>query len=160
MPNRPETIVNTLLEAEQLDAHVKAYDRIKSWDGAYSTYHDLRAKHLKARALFDKMGVSIAYERALAKVGLAKDQVDAPIRLNSFLNSTLPKEMPAKAREICLLALQRMRHGGGMWGNVIIGARGNDGASYWFDEPVTEVGQELPKPKPKLPATPVFPDMP
>lgn len=57
------------------DEHVKAHQLVQKWDKAHDSYKKLyRLKH-KSMGLFRELGRSIAYERALARVGLKREDI-------------------------------------------------------------------------------------
>lgn len=64
-------VVNTLLEADD--------ERVRKWDKAHQTYRELYKKHVQARDLFHQLGRSISYERALARAGVNKEDVERPL---------------------------------------------------------------------------------
>lgn len=68
-------LVDALLETEH-DEHVKAYERIKKWDTASSDFERLFGLKKKSLDTMRELGASIAYERALARVGLTREEVD------------------------------------------------------------------------------------
>ena len=78
MSAQSEAIVATLLE-DDYDQHMKAYNRVQKWDGAHSTFQNLLGLKQKQLGLMHKMGQAISYERALARVGLTRQDVDKPI---------------------------------------------------------------------------------
>ena len=61
---RAEDVVNQMLEADY-DAHIKAHERVQKWDKAHGTYQELAQKKAEAAKLFQQLGRSISYERAL-----------------------------------------------------------------------------------------------
>lgn len=104
-----ETLVNKLLEQDH-DAHVKSWERVQKWDKAHDSYKDLHQKHLKARDVFDQLGSSIGYERALARAGLTREEVSSPVYgADVKTSSDLPFTRPSKiCRVNCVSANQPM----------------------------------------------------
>lgn len=72
-----------MLEADH-DQHVKAYQRIKSWDNAHSSYRDLYALKVKAMEKYKEIGRALAYERALASIGVSREEVAHVIRADQI----------------------------------------------------------------------------
>lgn len=158
--NRPLEIASRLLD-ENYDEHVKAYDRVQNWDKAHAIYQDLLGKKRQAADLFKKLGDSIAYERALARVGLSKDDVECPItgqqigavddfkgkrsvrrcsnaycRCRSNVPETQEKCLdcgePITTRDIPYAPSDlRMKYA-----NYIFGVELKDGGRVWFNEPI------------------------
>lgn len=81
--SRAQAVVNTML-GEAYDEHVKAHERIKTWDKAMGSYKKLHALKHKSLDLFKQLGTSMAYERALARVGLTRKDVSHPIYANQI----------------------------------------------------------------------------
>lgn len=73
-------VVNDLLEAEDHDAHIKAYNRIQKLDQAYASYGELAKLRQKADATYRELGQAIGLDRNLAKAGLTRDEVEHYIR--------------------------------------------------------------------------------
>ncbi len=159
-----DKLVSSMLEdGEQLDAHVKAHGRVQKWDKAHSTYQDLYAKHLKARALFAEMGRSIGYERALARAGISRADVANQIHgaqigaTHNFKGQRNAKV--CKDTQYCAQGRMRRKQTGevcgdcggptmdalvpyapsdlrGRFANYMFGVDTNDGRRVWFDEPL------------------------
>ncbi len=158
--NAANSIVKALLE-DDFDGHVKAHARVKKWDQAHDTYQKLSAKKREAAAVFQELGQSIGYERALAKVGLSREDVSHTIagaQIGSIDNYR--KTHPAKqcqregcskkvhsfsTEHVCPTCEEPMStiqtrmsftdlHG--KYGQHIVGVETNDGRRVWFDEPV------------------------
>lgn len=71
-------LVDTMLETQH-DAHIKAHERLKHWDGAQKSFHELLGLKKKSLDVMREMGTAISYERALAYAGLTREDVDHPI---------------------------------------------------------------------------------
>lgn len=156
---------------DDYDAHVKAHERIQTWDKAHASARQLLGLKQKSLAKFRELGVAIGYERALAKVGLRREDVSHPIygaQIGSIDN--YKKTQPAKAAkkpqpltsEVCRecgepLTLKQVplsftdlhnkmsRH--------MLGVETNDGRRVWFDEPLPPTFE--PEPEPEAPAKPL-----
>lgn len=170
---KADKIVDKLLEdGEQLDAHVKAHERVQKWDNAHASYQKLYPMKLKAMDLFRQMGRAIGYERALAKVGLSKEDVASRIHgaqigaTHNFKGQRTAKF--CKDTQYCAQGRTKRKQTGQVCGdcggptedgkvgyapselrmryaNYIFGVETNDGRRVWFDEPVPpqpEAGQE------------------
>jgi hypothetical protein len=153
-------IVAALLE-DDFDQHVKAWDKVQKWDKAHGTVQNLLS--LKRQAL-DKMrevGRSIGYHRALARVGVRKEDVShqiygaqigsidnykktRPVRkcANGYCSNRLPQP---ESQEKCLdcgepLVTKQMPFSFTDLHNKLahhmLGVELNDGRRVWFDEPV------------------------
>ena len=72
--NNAEHIVKVMLEADH-DEHVKAHQLVQKWDNAHNSFAELRKLHQKRNALFRETGEAIGLERALARVGLKRENV-------------------------------------------------------------------------------------
>jgi hypothetical protein len=156
-----EQIVDKLLEdGEQQDAHVKAYDRMQKWDNAHGSYQKLYPMKLKAMQLFREMGTAIAYERALAQVGLTKEEVAHTIRgaqIGSTHNFKGTRNVNACADEYCgergkpqkgdkcsacgsVLAPKQIRYSPTdmhyRYPRHIFGVETKDGRFVWFTQPI------------------------
>lgn len=92
-----QSIVKRMLE-DDYDQHMRAYRRVKAWDGAHKTYQDIQTLRAKRNDLEKQMGRAISYERALARVGLQKsDVVDrihgAQIGATNNFKGTIPAKI-------------------------------------------------------------------
>lgn len=94
--DRAAGIVKAMLEADY-DEHVKAHERVQKWDKARTAYQALAVKEAEAAKLFAEIGRAIAYKRALARVGLTREDVSHQIygaQIGSIEN--YKKTRPAK----------------------------------------------------------------
>lgn len=156
-----EIIVDRLLEAD-FDAHVKAHERVKHWDAAHDSMQKLWPLKQKSLELFRELGRAMGYERALAHVGLTRDDVASPIygaQIGSIDN--YKKTRPAKvcaspsqcfSRKAQSLKAEVCRECGGPLKMVqvpytftdlhdklaryMLGVETKDGDRVWFDEPL------------------------
>jgi len=81
-----DELVDTMLETMH-DAHIKAHERVQKWDRAYGSFKELVPLKAKALDLFRQTGTAIAYERALAHVGLTRDDVERTLT-GAYLGAT------------------------------------------------------------------------
>lgn len=158
--NHAEMIVNAML-GEAYDEHVKAHERVKKWDDAHALYKDLAATKAKAAKLFAQLGVTIGYERALARVGVDKAEVSSQIygaQIGSTENYKKTRPIRQCANFLCRdrrpqpetqercptcdepLQTREMRYTFSdlhrKFANHMLGVELNDGRKVWFDEPV------------------------
>jgi hypothetical protein len=157
--DRASAIVEAMLEGDY-DAHVKAHERVQKWDKAHGTYQDLARKKAQAQELFTQLGTSIGYERALAHVGLNREDVSHQIygaQIGSIDN--YKKTRPAKVCQQPYCGAGRRPQTGEAcsdcgepladvevplsfsdlhrnYARHILGVETNDGRRVWFDEPV------------------------
>lgn len=156
-----KTVVKTLLE-DDYDAHVKAHERIQTWDKAHASARQLLGLKQKSLSKFRELGVAIGYERALAKVGLRREDVSHPIygaQIGSIDN--YKRTQPAKVckqrycmakkpqpltSEVCRecnepLTLTQVPLSFTDLHNKLsrhmLGVETNDGRRVWFDEPLS-----------------------
>ena len=158
--SKAQAIVKQMLEADY-DAHVKAHQLVQKWDGAHRTFGELYKLKHKSLGLFREMGRAIGYERALARVGLTRDDVShtisgaqigstdnykqtRPVRRcqNVYCKDRSPKP---EAQEACLncgepLKTTPMGYSFTDLHNKLakhmLGVETNDGRRVWFDTPV------------------------
>ena len=158
--SKAQAIVKQMLEADY-DAHVKAHQLVQKWDKAHGSFQKLYALKHKSMGLFREMGRSIGYERALARVGLTRDDVSHPIYgaqigstdnykqtrpvrrcQNVYCKDRSPKP---EAQEACLncgepLKTTPMGYSFTDLHNKLakhmLGVETNDGRRVWFDTPV------------------------
>lgn len=149
-----------MLEDDQ-NAHVKAYQKVQTWDNAHRSTKELFALKQKSLDLFRELGRSIAYERALAHVGIDKKDVSSPIygaQIGSIDNYKRTKPIKACTDHRCPVYLKPQsgedcRGGCGnplvvknvpislsdlrtKLANHMLGVELNDGRRVWFKEPV------------------------
>lgn len=160
MESKADKIVGKMLEDEQQDAHVKAYDRVQKWDKAHGTYQKLYPMKLKAMQLFREMGTAIAYERALAHVGLKPEDVAHQIRgaqIGSTHNFKGTRQINACSDAYCsmrgkaqkgdkcaecsnVLEPKQVRYGPSelqyKFPRHIFGVETKDGQCVWFPQPI------------------------
>lgn len=67
-------IVGKLLEDDH-DQHMKAWNRVQKWDQAHASYKEMAGLKKQAYSLFLELGQALAVERALAHLGLSKEDV-------------------------------------------------------------------------------------
>lgn len=156
-----EAIVNNLLE-DDFDAHVKARERVKKWDAAHGSMQKLWPLKQQALAKFRELGRAVGYERALAHVGLTREDVSHPIygdQIGSVDN--YKKTHPAKvcatpsqcfSRKAQPLKAEVCRECGGplktvevpysftelhgKYARYMLGVETNSGDRVWFNEPL------------------------
>lgn len=161
--SRAQQIVDVMLEA--YDEHVKAHDRIKTWDKAYASSKNLMGLKLQAVDKFRELGRAMAFERQLAKVGLRKEDVSEYIRgaqigLIDNYKRARPVKMcmdkwcsTGKRQRPLPLSTEKcpecgnevtdtdiplsLSHIRDKMSDYIMGVVTNDGRRVWFDEPVS-----------------------
>jgi len=156
-------LVKMMLE-DDYDAHVKAHERIQTWDKAHASARHLLGLKMKSLDLFRELGRSIGYERALARIGVSKQDVSHPIygaQIGSIDN--YKKTHPVKKcktwsyhcklagkvqplnREVCPECKEPLEtvqvpysftdlHD--KMSRYMLGVETNDGRRVWFDEPL------------------------
>jgi rRNA maturation protein Nop10 len=156
-------IVDRLLEND-LNQHVKAYNRVQHWDKAGQTYDELLQKKRQAHELFLELGRSIGYERALARIGVDKPDVSHRIYgaqigstdnykqthtvhvcADSQCNALKPQTGekcqycggPLKEKEVRYSFTDLH----GKYRDHMLGVELNDGSRVWFDKPLPPTPQ-------------------
>lgn len=76
--SKAKAIVADML-GEAYDEHVKAHERIQKWDQAHTSAKKLLGLKIQSLAKFRELGRALAYERALASVGVRKEDVESYI---------------------------------------------------------------------------------
>lgn len=102
------------------------------WDKAYATYRELRQLHAKRDALFQELGYSLAWRRAMAHAGLPVDGAH-PVRAEDVAStdfSTNVAAAPPGSAMRRVWARFKMR-----FPSAIVGARTADGRVVLFREP-------------------------
>jgi hypothetical protein len=178
--SKAHAIVNTML-SEAYDEHVKAHELVQKWDKAHDSFGKLYALKQKSMGLFREMGRSIAYERALARVGLSRKDVAAPIYgsqigsthnykqtrpqrrcQNIHCNDRGPKPESQSECRTCgePLVTKQMSYSPsdlrGKYARHLLGVETKDGRRIWFDAPLPPE----PEPavlEPEAPASPTTP---
>jgi len=161
--SKAQDIVDQMLD-EAYDAHVKAHERVQKWDKAHGSYQKLWKLKRKAHDLFREMGRAVGYERALAHVGLSREDVAHPIRGGQVgATHNYKVKMPVKVcrDQYCNLngkAQPKQTEVCGSCGNevktemvptppsalrgklasYIVGVETNDGRTVFFPEPVSQ----------------------
>ena len=159
MTSKAQVIVNEML-TEAYDEHVKAHERVQKWDKAHSSYQALLRNKQQAAKLFGQLGHTVSYERALARVGVEREEVSGPIfgamighvdnckAKHPIQRCQTPncKQSPKpETQETCTECGQPLTtdmvpysftelHG--RYAQHILGVELNDGRRVWFDEPV------------------------
>ena len=176
--SRAKKIVDTMLD-ENYDEHVKAHKLVQKWDNAHDSYGKLLALKHKSMGLFREMGTAIAYERALARVGLKRDDVAKRIRGDAIgATHNYKIKMPVKVctdeycswrgkpqpknTEVCGSCGNPVKDEmvptppsvlRGRLASHMVGVETKDGRRVWFDQPIPpqpEMEAEAPK-KPTAP---------
>lgn len=157
-------LVGILLEDEPQDAHVKAHQRVQTWDKAYASSKELLGLKQQALDKFRELGRAMAYERQLAKIGVRKEDVEEYIygrqlgmtdnykrarpvkictdkwcsqgkRQRPFALST--EKCPECGNELTETEVPiSLSHLRDKMADYIVGVVTNDGRRLWFDEPV------------------------
>jgi hypothetical protein len=158
---KADSVVSALLE-DDYDAHMKDYKRVQHWDKAHASTKELYGLKKKALGLFKELGISIAYNRALAHVGLKPEDVERAIRgaqvaatdnykhvipINACSNtycSAQGKSQPMDRKECGQcgsdLSVKQIKVPPsllrGKWANYIVGVVTKSGKKVFFKEPV------------------------
>jgi len=179
--SKAQDIVNDML-GEAYDEHVKAHERVQKWDKAHDTYRKLHTLKHKSMGLFRELGRSIGYERALARVGLTREDVSHPIygaQIGSIDNYKKTRPVKVCQAQYCGAGRkpqtgEACRECGGPLTTVqmpwsftdlhrnfarhMLGVETNDGRRVWFDEPLPPQPELDPEPEaPAGPPKPVSP---
>lgn len=157
--SRAKNIVEKML-GESYDEHVKAHELVQKWDRAHDSFGKLYNLKHKSLGLMKELGTSIGYERALAHVGLNREDVSHQIygaQIGSIDN--YKKTRPAKVCQQPYCGAGRRPQTGEAcsdcgepladvevplsfsdlhrnYARHILGVETNDGRRVWFDEPV------------------------
>jgi hypothetical protein len=153
-----EAIVNNLLE-DGFDAHVKAHERVQKWDAAHGSMQKLWPLKQQSLAKFRELGRAVGYERALAHVGLTREDVSHPIygaqigSIDNYRNTRpakvcqqphcMAKKPQPLSSEVCRecgeplvakevpLSFTDLHN---KYSRYMLGVETNDGRRVWFNE--------------------------
>lgn len=175
------TIVKDLLE-DDYDAHVKAHQHVQKWDGAHSTFKELYRLRKKSMGLYREMGRAIGYERALARMGLKREDVQMPItgaqigsthnykqtrpvRRCKNIHCNMRRPMPEEQQQ-CPNCGEELKTVQTPWsmselrdklGRHILGVETKDHRFVWFDRPVPPETETEPEEDEKVAMPPLNP---
>lgn len=175
---KAQNIVGSLLE-DDYDAHVKAHEKVQTWDKAHQSARKLLGLKMKSLDKFRELGRAIGYERALARIGLTRKDVAATIygaqigsthnykktRTSRRCNNVHCRDRGEKpeAQADCAtcgeaLVTKQVPYSftdlHGKLSRHMLGVETQDGRRIWFDEPLApslepESESEAVKPAPK-----------
>ena len=178
--SRAKKIVEKML-GESYDEHVKAHELVQKWDRAHDSFGKLYNLKHKSLGLMKELGKSIAYERALARVGLKRADVAHPIsgaQIGSTHNYKKGRTVrrcqnvhcrdrgsKPEDQEQCLtcgepLVTKQVPYSftdlHDKFGRYILGVETNDGRRVWFDEMIPPQppleAEEMPRANKPIPA--------
>lgn len=160
MSTQAQQLADEILEA--YDEHVKAHDRIQKYDRAMGSWKKLAKLHGERDRLEKELAHGLASERALAYVGLKREDVARWIYAGQLgATDNYKKEFPVHAcanswcsargqqrplsQEVCRdcdtplkTVMKPISRGDlqGKFGKYLVGVETRDGRRVWFDEMV------------------------
>lgn len=136
----PSLVGKLLEDGEQLNPEREELHRPEDadkWEGAYKTFDELWALKQKQMELFRELGASIAYRRALHKVGLVPGQVKNVLRAEDIYETTpITPGHPLKAIRFSYAK---------RYPNALVGVVTKDDRHVYFQDPVPrQYGEQAP----------------
>lgn len=109
------------------------------WDKAHGTWKELRALHAKRDALFQEIGFSLTWARALAHVGLTPKDARGVLRAQDTGSTDMGGLPHGSAARLIYRTYAKK------YPNAVVGAHLVDGGVVFFKEPIApRGGQDVP----------------